>query len=150
MNNQQALKRIGLLIKEGRTKLGMTQIPFAKHVGIDTKTIASMEKGARVAWEVNQRKVETALGWRPGSIQEVIDDAENIPYESVTLDSMAEGAGHASWYDLDSQEALRRNGPVARASQLTDEELLAELSYRFRNYKNRLNGESEHLANTPG
>jgi transcriptional regulator with XRE-family HTH domain len=149
VNNDQALRRIGLLIKEGRNKLGMSQVPFAEHAGVDAKTISSMERGKRVAWEQSQRKVEAALGWRPGSIQEVLDDAENIPITSLTLDSMLEGAGHATWFDLDSEEALRRNGPVTRASQLTDEELLAELSYRFRNYKNRLNGELETNQATP-
>ena len=34
-------------------------------------------------------------------------------------------------------EESRAEHPVTRANQLTDEELLAELSYRFRNYKNR-------------
>jgi hypothetical protein len=50
---------------------------------------------------------------------------------------MERGAGEETWEDLEAKTVA-----VTRASQLTDEELLAELSYRFRNYKVRLNGES--------
>lgn len=137
MNEEQALETIGHLIKEGRLALGYAQKPFATVSGVDTKTLATMEKGTRVAWETNQRKVEQALGWRVGSIQRVLDDAEDIPAGSVTLASMKEGAGEPSWQDLDAEESAKNKGPATRANQLTDEELLAELSYRFRNYKNK-------------
>lgn len=139
VNEAEALETIGNLIKQGRLQRGYAQKPFATSSGVDTKTLASMEKGTRVAWETNQRKVEQALGWRVGSIQAVLDDAENIPAGSVTLDSMKEGAGEDTWQDL-AEEDTKSQGPVRKASLLSDEELLAELSYRFRNYKDRING----------
>jgi transcriptional regulator with XRE-family HTH domain len=142
VNDADALETIGRLIKEGRLAMGLRQLPFAKLAGVDTKTLATMESGTRVAWETNQRKVEKALGWRAGSIQEVLDNAADTPVESVTLASMEEGAAEASWQDLDKEINGAPEQPVTRASQLTDEELLAELSYRFRNYKNRFLGES--------
>jgi transcriptional regulator with XRE-family HTH domain len=156
VNKEQAMERIGRLIKEERIKLGMTQEPFAEHTGLDAKTISSMERGTRIAWEQSQRKVETALGWRPGSIQEVIDQAEKIPYTSLTLESMKEAGGHASWHDLAEESRKGWYGPDMRASQLTDAEifaaiaeLTAELSSRLRNYKNRLNGETKQNHPTP-
>ena len=133
----EALEIIGRLIKEGRLEKDLRALPFAKLSGVDTKTLASMEKGTRVAWETNQRKVEKALGWRAGSIQEVLDHAPDTPPESVTLASMQEGGEAATWQDLAAEETRVTEQPVTRANQLTDEELLAELSYRFRNYKNR-------------
>lgn len=142
VNEQEALETIGRLIKEGRLARDLRQLPFAKLAGVDTKTLATMESGTRVAWETNQRKVEKALGWRAGSIQEVLDNAADTPKESVTLASMEEGGTEASWQDLDKEENGSAEQPVTRASQLTDEELLAEISYRFRNYKNRFLGES--------
>ena len=141
VTEQEALEIIGRLIKQGRLEKGLRALPFAKVAEVDTKTLASMEKGTRVAWETNQRKVETALGWRAGAIQEVLDHAPDIPVESVTLASLQEGAAEASWEDLAAEES-RTEHPVTRANQLTDEELLAELSYRFRNYKNRFLAES--------
>jgi transcriptional regulator with XRE-family HTH domain len=140
VNEQEILETIGQLIKEGRLELGLAQKPFAIHSGVDTKTLATMEKGTRVAWETNQRKVETALGWRIGSIQKAIDDAGHIPFGTLTLASMKEGGGEPTWQDLSEEENGKAQGPVTRANQLSDEELLAELSYRFRNYKNRTMG----------
>ena len=142
VTDSEALEIIGRLIKEGRLEKNLRQQPFAKFAEVDTKTLASMEKGTRVAWETNQRKVEKALGWRVGSIQEVLDHAPDTPKESVTLDSMKEGGAEASWQDLAAEESKVTEQPVTRANQLTDEELLAELSYRFRNYKNRFLSDS--------
>ena len=142
MDETEALEIIGRLIKEGRLERDLRQLPFAKAAEVDTKTLASMEKGTRVAWETNQRKVEKALGWRVGSIQEVLDNAADTPKESVTLASMKEGGADASWQDLAAEESRVTEQPVTRANQLTDEELLAELSYRFRNYKNRFLADS--------
>lgn len=137
VTESEALETIGALIKQGRLEMGLAQQPFAKLSGVDTKTLASMEKGTRLAWETNQRKVEDALQWRAGSIQKVIDEAADTPRESVTLESLRDGGGEASWQALADEERAAKEGPVTRANQLTDEELLAELSYRFRNYKNR-------------
>lgn len=145
VEQEEALEIIGRLIKDARLEKGLRQQPFAKFAEVDTKTLASMEKGTRVPWETNQRKVEKALGWRAGSIQELLDNASATPKESVTLDSMQEGAAAESWQDLADAENGRiaeQEQPVTRAAQLTDEELLAELSYRFRNYKNRFLGEA--------
>ena len=142
MTEQEALEIIGRLIKEGRLAKGLRQRPFAIESGVDTKTLASMENGTRVAWETNQRKVEKALGWRVGSIQEVLDHAPDTPVGSVTLTSMQEGGTEATWQDLAAEESRATEQPVTRANQLTDEELLAELSYRFRNYKNRFLADS--------
>lgn len=141
MNESEALVVIGTLIKQARLQKGFAQKPFAVFAGVDTKTLASMENGTRMAWEVNQRKVEDALGWRAGAIQEVMDNAANTPAASVTLDTLREGGAEASWQDLDAEEQAKKDGPVTRANLLTDEELLAELSYRFRNYHDRLHPE---------
>jgi transcriptional regulator with XRE-family HTH domain len=142
VNEQEALETIGHLIAEARLDRGLRRLPFAKVAGVDIKTLTTMEQGKRIAWDTNQRKVEKALGWRVGSIQEVLDNAADTPKESVTLAFMQEGAGEASWQELAEEESGATEQRVTRASQLTDEELLAELSYRFRNYKNRFLGES--------
>lgn len=142
MDKSEALEIIGRLIKDGRLEKGLRQLPFADVAGLDTKTLASMEKGTREAWETNQRKVEKALGWRAGAIREVIENAADTPKESVTLESMREGAAGESWEELAEADITYPEHPVTRANQLTDEELLAELSYRFRNYKNRFLADS--------
>jgi DNA-binding XRE family transcriptional regulator len=137
---EQVLKTIGRLVIDGRLELGMGQLPFAKLTKVDVKTLNSIETGRRAPRDVTQRKIEMALGWRAGSIQQVLDEGEHIKHEALTLKEMADGAGEPTWQELDTSPSHHYSGPVKRASQLTDEELLAEVSYRFRNYKDRLNG----------
>jgi len=137
MNDEQTLKALGRLIADAQADRYPSRRQFAKHVGVDIKTITSAEKGERELHPNSQRKIEQALGWRKGSIQDVWQHRSEIPAESLTVGEMERGAGEDTWEDLEA--ASKR---VTRASQLTDEELLAELSYRFRNYKIRLNGES--------
>lgn len=142
VNETEALQVIGKLIIEGRAEMNINQRPFSQLAGVAIKTLAAMEKGQSLGWHTSRQKVEKALGWRVGAIQKVIDDAAHIPAESLTLAVMKEGAGEATWADLAAEEDAKRTSPVTRASMLTDEELLAELAYRFHNYKVRLNGES--------
>lgn len=132
MNAQEALETIGKLIVSGRLELGIAQQPFAKHAGLSYTTLRSMESGQRVPWDTNQRKIENALGWRPGAIQEILDNAETIPMESLTLDYLREGAGEPTWQDLDAEES-ETTRPVTRAGELSNEELIGELAYRLRN-----------------
>ena len=64
----------------------------------------------------------------------------NAYLDGLTIADMREGADEASWDDLANGSSQNLSGPVKRASLLSDEELLAEISFRFRNYKDRING----------
>ena len=132
VNEKQALKIIGELIREARVTAGFDKRPFSQYAGINPRTLASMEEGDRVAWETNQRKVEDALNWRIGAIQEILNNATDIPPESVTMDFMKQGAGQETWKDLDAEE-VEEIKPVTRAGELSNEELIGELAYRLRN-----------------
>lgn len=132
MTASETLEKLGRLIRDGRLDKKLARQPFAKVVGIDPKTLASMENGTRIPWETNQRKLEEALGWRPGSIQEVIEKADIIPITSLTLEYMREAATESTWQDLDAEETDRTR-PVTRAGELSNEELIGELAYRLRN-----------------
>ena len=131
MNDEEALKRIGQLIRDARKHHGESMATLADRAGINSKTLWSAETGARFPHDVNQLKIERALGWREGSIAEAFRDRETLAPENLTLEWMQAGGDSASWGAL----AAQQNGPLARAINLTDEELLAEISYRFRNYR---------------
>ncbi len=137
MNDTEALQAIGELVVSARVKAQKSQLGFAKETGLDVKTLRALESGKRWVQDVNRAKIETALGWRARSIQDVWDEREAIPAGKLTEADMTRGAANPSWAELDSLDS-----PVSRASLLTDEELLAEISYRFRNYKVRLSGDS--------
>lgn len=136
MNDTETLKKLGALIAEARMDRYPSRRQFALAVGADIKTIATAEKGDRELHPHSQRRIEQALGWRKGSIGDVWQHRAELMPESLTVAEMERGAEAETWEDLEKSAAQ-----VIRARHLTDEELLAELSYRFRNYKIRLNGE---------
>jgi len=139
VNESETLKHLGHLIQIARAELQRSQNMFAKDVGLNVQTVRTMERGDRMVQDLAQAKVEKGLGWRTGAIREVFEDHENLSPDQVTLEEMRRGAGEPSFQDIENGGDKSH---VTKASHLSDEELLAELSYRFRNYKYRLNGES--------
>lgn len=137
MNDTEILELLGNLIKNARMELQTSQIAFAEQIGINVQTLRKMERGDGMAQSVAQAKVEKGLGWRTGSIRELWEDREHLVEENVTLDEMRRGAGEPTFQELENGG---NESPVMKASMLSDEELLAEISYRFRNYKVQLNG----------
>jgi len=112
---------------------------FAKDINLNVQTLRTMERGDRLVQDLAQSKVEKGLGWRIGAIREVMEDHSRLTPEQITVDEMRRGAGEPNFQELENGGDKSR---VMKASHLSDEELLAELSYRFRNYRIRLNGES--------
>lgn len=139
VNDTETLELLGQLIQKARMELQTSQIAFAEQIGLNVQTLRTMERGERLTQSVAQAKVEKGLGWRTGSIKEIWDDREDLVAENVTLDEMRRGATEPSFQEL---EKNGNEAPVMKASMLSDEELLAEISYRFRNYKVQLNDES--------
>ena len=135
MGDQEILEALGRLIAAAHKDKYPSRRQFAIATGIDVKTITTAEKGTRELHPNSQRQIEKALGWRKGSIEEVWEHRDTLDPAKLTVADMERGAAADTWTGSDEPQ-------VNRASQLTDEELLAELSYRFRNYKVRLNGES--------
>jgi DNA-binding XRE family transcriptional regulator len=139
VNDTETLELVGQLIQKARMELQTSQIAFAEQIGLNVQTLRTMERGERLTQSVAQAKVEKGLGWRTGAIREVWDDREHLVAENVTLDELRRGAGEMSFQEIENGG---KESPVMKASMLSDEELLAEISYRFRNYKVQLNGES--------
>lgn len=139
MNESETLKHLGHLIQTGRVELGRSQNMFAKDINLNVQTLRTMERGDRLVQDLAQSKVEKGLGWRIGAIREVMEDHSRLTPEQITVDEMRRGAGEPNFQELENGGDKSR---VMKASHLSDEELLAELSYRFRNYRIRLNGES--------
>ena len=138
MNEQETLEHIGSLIQLARMEHQKSQLAFSKEIDMNVQTLRTMERGDRMVQSVAQAKVEKGLSWRIGSIREIWEDRDNLTPDMVTLEEMRRGAGEPSFVELENGGDKTR---VMKASLLSDEELLAELSYRFRNYRVRLNGE---------
>lgn len=116
------LRRIGALAKRRREELGIGRVSFAKEAGLGSdKTIQQFEFGRVLPSVANQMKIEKALGWRLGAIEDVMRmhdrKAADIRMEEVDAeDSMPGGHG------------IPGVRPLAFVSS---EELLAELGHRL-------------------
>ena len=85
---RDALKRrLGELARERRQKdLGVSREAMAASSGIQsTKTIRDFEYGATVPQDVTKEKLERALGWRRGAIDDVLRMV-NTKASNITMD----------------------------------------------------------------
>lgn len=145
VNDKEALERIGQLIRDARKEKGESMAALAERAGINSKTLWSAEKGERVPHDVNQLKIEKALGWRHGAMAEAYSGREELAPENLTLAWMRAGGESESWGDL----AQVRTGPLEKSMHLKDDDLAMELVYRLRNYRaeiERLNAVIERLS----
>jgi DNA-binding XRE family transcriptional regulator len=114
------LRQLGRLAKQRREELGLGRVPFAKEAGLGSdKTIVDFEFGRRLMNGTNQRKVEKALGWRLG----VIDDVMRMVNRKASEISME---------DVDAEDSLHLAAQKGLGLALvSNEDLLEELAKRL-------------------
>lgn len=123
------LRRLGQLAKQRREQIGLGRQPFAKEAGLGSdKTVQAFEFGRTLPSGTSQRKIEKALDWRPG----VIDDMMRMTNRKASSIEMEE---------LDAEDSLfiAGQGGIKGLYMVSDEELLEEL-------KRRLGQSSRHLS----
>jgi transcriptional regulator with XRE-family HTH domain len=144
MDEQETLQRIGCLIAEARRHKYPSRRQFAFKSGVNIKTLMTAEKGAREISLGTQVRVEKALGWRDGSIGDVLRNRKNLDPDTVTVADMERGAPAAETDIVDLLETKPHWG-----LGVSDEELLAEVSYRLRNYKDETERPKAPVSNEP-
>ena len=112
------LRQLGRLAKQRREEIGIGRVLFAKEAGLGSdKTIVDFEFGRRLMNGTNQRKVERALGWRLGVIDDIMRmvdrKASSIGMEMLDAEDSLHiaaqgGAGLALVSNEDLIEELRR------------------------------------------
>jgi len=115
------LRQLGRLAKQRREEIGLGRVPFAKEAGMGSdKTIVEFEFGRRLMSGTNQRKLEKALGWRLGAIEDVLRMVDRKASEITMQEVDAEDSLH-----------IAAQGGIKGASLLTNAELIAELTRRL-------------------
>lgn len=102
------------LVEQARTIQGITKEELAKSAQISTKTLYNFQAGDRWPHPRALRGLERALGFTPLSLDDVL---EHDTPESVTIEHLT-GPGSLA-------------APVADPSQLSDKDLLWELTERL-------------------
>jgi transcriptional regulator with XRE-family HTH domain len=78
-----------LVVRERRAQRFRTRREFAAHIGISTRTLDSLETGAREAYSADTiAAVEIALGWEPGSVERVVAGSTPSPVRDPELDRL--------------------------------------------------------------
>lgn len=125
--DEQAMKeRIGQLSEESRLEQGLSRPALAKKSGVSIKTIQTFELGQTWPQATRLRAITNALGWEARAVEKLL--TSGAAPESVTVDD------------------VRGNGwgaAVTRASDLSDEELLSELTMRMQMKNAELRGLKE-------
>jgi hypothetical protein len=102
--------QVGALVRKQMRACGMTELRLREAAKVDRKTLLGLLDGTRWPQEETRLRMEIALGWAPGSIQEVREG--NAP-------TLAESEPESPlWTATDDElvEEVRRRLLVARHS----------------------------------
>jgi hypothetical protein len=141
MNEQEILEAIGRLITEAHRDRYPSRRQFAIATGMDVKTITTAEKGEREMYPNTQRRLEDALHWRKGSIQDLWENRASLDPGALTVAEMERG-----YVEGQSEGDELPAAPVGNLSQFYTEEIMAELMYRIRNYKAEIERLKQQIA----
>jgi DNA-binding XRE family transcriptional regulator len=117
MTDEEALMTIGLLVIESREAAGWTRAVAAERIGLNYRTLQDVEKGKRLPNKTTLQGIEKTYGWSQGSLLRLWEDRKNVEF----------GATHHTDLRLSPAEI---EVPLAKARELTTEELIAEISFR--------------------
>lgn len=115
------LRQLGKLAKQRREEIGLGRVPFAKDAGMGSdSTVRDFEFGRRLMSGTNQRRMEKALGWRLGVIEDMMRMVDRKA-STITMEEL----------DAEDSVYLAAQGGIKAAALLTNAELIAELTRRL-------------------
>lgn len=83
-SREEALARIGDAVREARLTLGISsQAALAERAGVVTNTVAFLERGQKMPWMANRRKIESALNWPVGSLTAMLHEGAPAPTQRL-------------------------------------------------------------------
>lgn len=99
--DESAWQQLGQRFREERTRKRLAQRVVAQRCGADVEDVRALERGTRDRYsKAFLAAVETALDWRPGSVEAVLMGGEQQPYTDAELEERAfEEARNMMWGD---------------------------------------------------
>lgn len=137
MGTQDGWALVGQVVRERRDRLGLSQHDLAARGGPGSATVRKIERAAQDSFPTRtQAKLEQSLGWPPGTVARLLTAHAGDQWTSDAdrrefIDALVRGDRPAA------PAPAAVTGPVAKAADLSDEELLAELTYRMKRYADR-------------
>jgi predicted GIY-YIG superfamily endonuclease/transcriptional regulator with XRE-family HTH domain len=88
--DELAWQRLGRRFRVERTRQRLSQRVIAQRCGADVEDVRALERGIRDRYaKAFLEGVETALDWRPGSVEAVLSGDEQHPYTKAELEERA-------------------------------------------------------------
>lgn len=117
MTDEETLLALGLLAQEAREAKGQNKKIAAAGMGLNDGTLYTLEYGKTKSLPNHgtQQAVESYYGWRRGAIRDLWEKRRELRFEDVSLEMVQPG----------------KPTGILKASHLTDQELMAELNFRF-------------------
>ncbi|ETZ67027.1 hypothetical protein L840_1766 [Mycobacterium sp. MAC_011194_8550] len=83
-SREEALARIGDAVREARLTLGISsQAALAERAGVVTNPVVFLERGQKMPWMANRRKIESALNWPVGSLTAMLHEGAPAPTQRL-------------------------------------------------------------------
>lgn len=117
----ESTEHLTRLLAQQLSTLGSSDAKLGELFGVNWKTVFNWRNGKSVPTPATRAGVEKAIGWKLGSIDRILSG------EGVFL-SLS-----------DVQDLPVEERPVKRAADLSDDELLSEVTRRFKNYADKAN-----------
>lgn len=125
-HSEQAWAFLAEIVRARREHIGLSQEDIKDAGGPGKSTVSKIERAAQHGYpQRTYRQIEQALGWSWGAASEVLRAADEPNFED-----------HRSTiaHDLIEGDMPAVSAPARTAADLTDDELLAELTYRMTRY----------------
>jgi len=128
---------IGRLARARRERLGLRQEQLRDLGGPGVVTVGKIERAAQATFPLRtQQQMEKALGWARGTIHDVVEAVDQAKdWDAIgpdwEVDLVERDLPDLTKAPGDDEDELV---PAKRAAELSDAELLAELTYRVRQY----------------
>jgi DNA-binding transcriptional regulator YiaG len=129
------LRQLGRLAKQRREEIGLPRQGMAREYGLGSdKTIVAFEFGRTLPSGTSQRKIERALDWKVGVIDEV-------------MRMVNRKASDISMEELDAEDSLylSAQGEVKGLELVSDDALLAEVRRRMTESSRHLSEAAQHM-----
>jgi transcriptional regulator with XRE-family HTH domain len=124
-------ERLDRAIQDRAVELDLSYLQLAERAGISDVSLRNFRKGRGVLRPRNQRRLEVALGWAPGSIGALLDGgepAQAAPDDQVSADELREMIAETEDEIANLEVRHERNRPYLVAHL---ERRLAELRSRL-------------------
>lgn len=127
VNDEEMFQTLGSLVTEARRLKGRHKKEAAVEMGIADSTLRFLElgKNSRFPQQGTLNAIEDYFGWRRGVMKDAWNNRRSIAPGTLTLDMMLP----------------EKPAGLLTAAHLTDQELMAELNFRFLMRDHRYEGE---------